>query len=363
MEEGKRRFVGIDLGKREYTMAIIGKNGKMKLHQGKTSTQGRKAMYRLLERSDKVAVEAGNLAFIMAREIKERVGCEVRVLNSAKLPFIWDTPTKTDKEDAMKLAHLIEERRDEKLPIVPLPSEKEMERRKVLACYSREMKGRTRYINLLHALFVHKGHTTIVRKNLATCASRQEAVKQVSGVEREQAQWILKHLELHDSRIKELRDKIRQEAKEDLDMKNVQSIAGVGAIVAYAFVAHVGDASRFSSGKQVSNYLGFVPRLDYSGTIHRQGHISTRGNGYLRGLLVQAGWSAVRSKNGGAMRERYVYKTKVKGMSKKKTVVATGRRLAELMYCVVKNKTTYEVRPWKGVRDDAATLAKIALGV
>ena len=94
----------------------------------------------------------------------------------------------------------------------------------MLACYSREVKGRTRYINLLHALFVHKGHTTIVRKNLATCASRQEAVKQVSGVEREQAQWILKHLELHDSRIKELRDKIRQEAKEDLDMKNVQSI-------------------------------------------------------------------------------------------------------------------------------------------
>ena len=304
MEEGKRRFVGIDLGKREYTMAIIGKNGKMKLHQGKTSTQGRKAMYRLLERSDKVAVEAGNLAFIMAREIKERVGCEVRVLNSAKLPFIWDSPTKTDREDVMKLAHLIEERRDEKLPIVPLPSEKEMERRKVLASYSREVKGRTRYINLLHVLFVHRGHTTIVKKNLATCASRQEAIKQLSGVEREEALWIVKHLELHESRIKELKDKIKQEAKEDLDMKNLQSIAGVGVLVAYAFVAHVGDASRFSSGKQVSNYLGFVPRLEYSGTIHRQGHISTRGNGYVRGLLVQAGWSAVRSKDGGAMRER-----------------------------------------------------------
>ena len=87
-------------------------------------------------------------------------------------------------------------------------------------------------------------------------------------------------------------------------MQNLQSIAGVGVLVAYAFVAHVEDASRFSSGKQVSNYLGFVPRLEYSGTIQRQGHISTRGNGYLRGLLVQAGWSAVRSKDGGAMRER-----------------------------------------------------------
>ena len=59
-----------------------------------------------MEKGDKVALEAGNLAFIMAYEIQEHVGCEVRVLNAAKLPFIWDAPTKTDKEDAMKLAHL-----------------------------------------------------------------------------------------------------------------------------------------------------------------------------------------------------------------------------------------------------------------
>jgi hypothetical protein len=28
----------------------------------------------------------------MAREIQERAGSEARVLNSAKLPFIWDAP-------------------------------------------------------------------------------------------------------------------------------------------------------------------------------------------------------------------------------------------------------------------------------
>jgi hypothetical protein len=38
------------------------------------------------------ALEAGNLAFIMAREIQERVGSEMRVLNSAKLPFIRNAP-------------------------------------------------------------------------------------------------------------------------------------------------------------------------------------------------------------------------------------------------------------------------------
>ena len=359
MEEEKRRPVGIDLGKREYTMAIIGKKGKMKIHQGKTSIQGRQALYRLLTSSDKVALEAGNLAFIMAREMQEQVGCEVRVLNSAKLPFIWDAPTKTDKEDAMKLAHLIEERRDEKLPIVPLPSEKEMERRKLLANYGREVKGRTRNINLLHAMFVHQGHTTIVRKNLATAERRQEAVSLLKGQEREEAEWILKHLELHEQRIKELKSRIQKEARKDEDMKNLQTIAGVGPVVAYAYVAHVGDGSRFSSGSQVSNYIGFVPRLDYSGTIQRQGPITKRGNGYLRGLLVQAAWVAVRSKNGGALRERYLYKTAEKGLSKKKTIVATGRLMAELMYSILRNKAKYKPRPWMGMRDNIAELTKL----
>jgi len=205
-----------------------------------------------------------------------------------------------------------------KLPIVPLPSEKEIERRKTLASYGREMRNRTRHINTLHAIFVHQGHTTVVKKNLATAEKRREAVLILTGLEMEEAEWILKYLELHEQRIKELRCKIEKEAKEDEDMKKLQTIPGVGSVVAYAFAAHVGDGSRFSTVAQVSNYIGFVPRLDYSGTIQRNGPITKHGNGYLRGLLVQAAWSAVRSKTGGALQERYKYKTAGQGTSKKR---------------------------------------------
>jgi len=154
-------------------------------------------------------------------------------------------------------------------------------------------------------------------------------------------------LELYEQRINELKGKIKKEAKEDEGMKLLQNIAGVGPVVAYAYVAHVGDGSRFSKGAQVSNYLGFVPRLDYSGTIQRHGHITKRGNAYLRGLLVQAAWSTVRSRSGGSLKERFLYLTMFQGKSKKKTIVSIGRRLAELMYTVLRNKTKYEVRPWK----------------
>jgi len=188
MAEEKRRYAGIDLGKREYTMAIIGLNGKIVIHKGTTMEKGRAALYRLLEKSDKVALEAGNLAFKMAREIIQRVGCEVRVLNPSKLPMIWNAPTKTDKEDAMKLAHLIEERRDEKLPTVPLPSEREMERRELISNYKREVKGRVRVINTLHSLFWNQGHTGIVKKNLSTAAKAREAIKLLTGQMREDAE-------------------------------------------------------------------------------------------------------------------------------------------------------------------------------
>jgi transposase len=201
----------------------------------------------------------------------------------------------------------------------------------------------------------------VVKKDLATAERRREAVKRLTGPEREEAEWILKYLELHEARLGELREKIRGEAKRDGAMKLLRTVAGVGAVVAYAYVAHVGDGSRFTKGAQVSNYLGFVPRLDYSGTIQRQGHISKRGNGYVRGLVVQAAWSAVRSQYGGALRERYRYKTITKGMGKKKTIVAIARRLAELMYAVLKTGTACEPRPWKGAHNDPARLAERAL--
>jgi len=362
MKAEERRYVGIDLGKRDYTMAIIEKNKKMNIHHGKTSIHGRQGLYRLLERRDKVAMEAGNLAFILAREMTEQVGCDVRVLNSAKLPVIWSAPTKTDREDAMKLAHLIEERRDEKLPLVPLPSKQELERRSRVASYRRAVYGKSRMINTLHAMFVHQGHTTVVRKDLSTTERRRQAIEVLRGEEREEAEHLLQHLDLYEKRIKVLKSKIQQEAKADENMLRLQSIAGVGPIVAYAYVSYVGDGSRFNKGPQVSNYLGFAPRLDYSGTIQRHGHISKRGNGYLRGLLVQAAWAAVRSKSGGALRERYKQITSFQGSSKKKTIVSIGRRMAELMYSVMKNRTEYKPQHWKGTGNKTALLAEQAIG-
>jgi hypothetical protein len=57
MEAGKGRYVGIDLGKRTYTVAVVGKRGKVTVSNGKTTVEGRQGLYRKLESSDKVAAD------------------------------------------------------------------------------------------------------------------------------------------------------------------------------------------------------------------------------------------------------------------------------------------------------------------
>jgi transposase len=134
-------------------------------------------------------------------------------------------------------------------------------------------------------------------------------------------------------------------------------------LVALTFVAYVGDVRRFENASQVSNYLGLVPRVDISGTLVRYGRITKQGNGCLRALLVQAAWALIRSKGGGALRERYWYMTEGKGLGKKKSIVAIARRLAELLYSLMKNGTEYEVRKFVGGKEQGVgeTLAKEAL--
>ena len=359
MKEEKQavtRYVGIDLGKRTYQVAIIGKGDKVTMSNGKTYPDGRQALYKKLRPTDKVAVEAGTMGFIMAKETQAAVGCQVYVLNPYKLAVIYASMKKTDKEDSLKLAHILEDCREERLPVVPVPSDKEMNRRKLLASYRRVQQERTRDINLLHALFVSQGITTKVKSDLSKAENRQMAIKELSGIERREAEYLLKCLELNEHRIAELDKEMKADAAGDEMIERLQSVPGVGPMIAFAFAAHI-DAARFENAGQVSNCLGLVPRVYMSGQTVIYGSITKRGNSFLRALLVQGAWSLTRSKNGGQLKERFEYMTKEKSKSKKKAIVAIARRMAEEMYTLMKYGTQHESRPFTLKTKELAKLA------
>jgi hypothetical protein len=56
-----------------------------------------------------------------------------------------------------------------------------------------------------HAFFVHQGYTTVVGL--------------LTGQEREEVEWMMKHLELYDRRIGKLRSTMRTDAKTDEDIR------------------------------------------------------------------------------------------------------------------------------------------------
>ena len=338
------RFVGIDLGKRTYEAAFVSK-GAVTRSNGQTCAAGRRTLYRKLKPTDKVALEAGNMAFVIAKEIQATVGCQVYVLNPSNLALIYGSMKKTDKEDSLKLAHILEDFQEGRLPVVPVPSDQEMQRRKILGSYRRVMQARSREINKLHALFLAQGITTVVRKDLASGEQRKETIKMLTGLEREEAEYLISCLELHEQRIERLRQLMKEESAEDEVIQRLQEVPGVGPLVAFAFVSHVAP-ERFEDASQVSNYLGLVPRVYISGESVRHGRITKRGNGYLRALLVQAAWATIFSKHGGKLKERYEYMTVEKSKSKKQAIVAIARRLAEMLYTLMRDGSRYEAKPF-----------------
>jgi len=348
MEEQKKaetRYIGIDLGKRTYEMAIVGKGGKVTRSNGKTHPAARQVLYKKLQPNDQVALEAGNLAFIMAKEIAAAVGCKVYVLNPSNLALIYGSMKKTDKEDSLKLAHILEDSNEERLPVVPVPSDQEMRRRKIVSNYRRAQQERNSYINRLHALFVSQGITTKVRSDLADSDSRKKAIQELHGIERDEAEHLVGILDLCEKRIDKLEKQIAEEAKGDEVIERLQSVPGVGLITSFAFAAHIA-ANRFGNASQVGNCLGLVPRVYISGQAVKYGSITKRGNGYLRALLVQAAWALTRSKNGGKLKELYYYMTIEKSKSKKKAIVAIARRLAELLYLIMRDEVRYVKMPF-----------------
>lgn len=341
----QKRFVGIDLGKRTYEMKIIGINGKVTGTNGQTNPSGRKLLYRKLLATDRVAIEVCSLGMVMAKEIQKEVGCEVVLLNPSQLVLIYRSLKKNDKEDALKLARLVQKYTNEELPKVELPTEHEENLRQILTEIRQLKNDRTKEINRLHAIFVECGITEIKKKDLATIDNRIKCIKMLKGIALAQAERILKKLELVETQIEEVEELLDKEIDGDKNIEKLTEIPGVGKQLASAYVAFIGDGSRFPNASTIGAATGLVPRLDMSSTVCRMGHITKCGNKNLRTLLILAAWSHVRARDGGALKDKFLYMTRFQSKGKKIAIVAIARKLAELMYILLKNDTSYEKRP------------------
>ena len=356
----RKRFIGIDLGKRTYEIKIIESDGKVSGTNGLTNPSGRKTLYKKLRCTDKVAIEVCSLAMVMAKEIQNEVGCEVVLLNPSQIALIYRSVKKNDKEDALKLARLVQKFTNEELPKIELPTEHEENLRQILTELRQLKHDRTKEINRIHAVFLECGITEIKRKDLATAEKRTESIKILKGLALMQAERNLEKLKLIEKQIQEVENLLDEEIDGDKNIEKLEEIPGVGKQLASAFVAFIGDGSRYPNVSTIGAATGLVPRLDMSSTSLRLGHITKCGNTNLRSLLILAAWSHVKAKGSGTLKDRYLYMTQVQSKGKKIAIVAVARKLAELMYTLLKNGTSYEKRTSPTISqlvDDALAVA------
>jgi transposase len=100
------------------------------------------------------------------------------------------------------------------------------------------------------------------------------------------------------SRIKSMEREILLWHRSNVVSRRLESIPGVGPIIASAIAASVTDARQFRNGRQFAAWLGIVPRQNSSGGKERLGRITKWGDSYIRKLLVVSSCALIRYARG-----------------------------------------------------------------
>lgn len=89
---------------------------------------------------------------------------------------------------------------------------------------------------------------------------------------------------------------IRSEEALAKDYRRLQTIPGVGPVLAATLMGELGDLRAFEHPKQLSHFVGVAPVLHTSGTsVGARPHMSKRGNGRVRRMLYMGALAAIRT--------------------------------------------------------------------
>ena len=129
-------------------------------------------------------------------------------------------------------------------------------------------------------------------------------------------------------------------------------LQGVGLLTALVFLTEIGDLGRFANRRQISAYLGLVPRSYESGAAEdRKGHITRQGSSRVRRVLCQAVWPRVREE--GVDHAAYQRVAEKNPKHKKIAVVAAMRRLGVRMWHQAQTVAPRSACESRGRRTDA----------
>ena len=288
-----------------------------------------------LDPSDRVALEATGNALAIARIIEPHVA-EVVIVNTRTLKAISESKQKTDRHDAKTLAQMLAAGM---LTGSWRPDELTRALRRRVARRARLVTHRTRSKNEIMAVLHRNLKARPPMTDPFGVAGRAWLSGQVVALdERDTIDAALRQIDFLNDEIAAIERDLAQFAVNSTHAQRLMSVPGVGLITAVAFLAQVGEITRFEDPRRLVGYLGLDPRVRQSGdSPARTGRISKEGSALVRCVLVEAAHTAVRSP--GPLRAFFERVRARRGHAV--AIVAVARKMCVLFWHLLNNEQDY----------------------
>ena len=133
--------------------------------------------------------------------------------------------------------------------------------------------------------------------------------------------------------------RVRELFRENEILRLLRSIPGIGYLTAFALYAELMDINRFVNFDRLASFIGLVPSTESSAEKMIIKGITYRHAKYLRYMLIESSWIAVRKDPALSM----AYLNFCKRMPKQKAIIRIAKKLLSRIRYVWKNKIAYEI--------------------
>jgi transposase len=335
-------FIGIDVHKRESQVCILAGEGEVIEKRIRTERMRFAELLGGRPRA-RILIESSTESEWVARCL-EGLGHEVVVAdpNFSPMYATRSRRVKTDKRDARTLAEAC------KLGAYKpahRTSDSRRHLRAQLAVREALVRTRTRYISLMRALVRREG-LRVGSGSAEAFPKRLEAMELPEHLKAE-VEPLLSLMQPLNEQIAALNDTLEQVAQQDAVVANLCTTPQVGPVTASAFAAAVDNPERFDNAHQVESYFGLVPSEMSSGEKQRKGRITKAGNARVRWLLVQVAVSIMRVSTPDTAHLRAWAERIASRRGKKTAVVALARKLAGILFAMMRDKAAFTPPPPK----------------
>jgi transposase len=277
-----------------------------------------------------VAIEATSGWRWVWRELSA-LGFEVQLAEPAQTRALRGRKrkAKNDRLDARWLVLLLAK---QMLPQSWIPPEDIQRLRDLTRLRQALRHDRTRWAQRLHALLAHEGWPCARRQLLTGSGQRWLAGLALEPHVRSLVDAHLAMIEVIAEQMSELERELRRLARSDRRLLALQTIYGVGPIVACHLLAEIGDARRFRRARQLVRAAGLDPVVHDSAETSRRGRLSKQGSPQLRWALVQAAHQTAR-RTGSPDHQRYL--TLSRRIGSQRAALSTARTIVKHAYHVL----------------------------